>query len=136
MTNSCVTRSLAALVLLTRSLVGCGSSDTPPAGPKGATPDAGGCVKDTCAAASANCGKIEDNCNGILDCGTCKTGETCGAAGPNICGVGSCSKTTCAIEGKDCGQIADGCGDLLDCGTCTVPKTCGGGSRPDANVCG
>src|SRR5262245_47985102 len=130
-----VIRCLALLAASAGAITGCSSSDT--AGTSTPTaPDAGHCVLDTCAAASANCGKIEDGCNGVLECGSCAAGETCGAGGPNICAVGACTKTTCAIEGKDCGQIADGCGELLDCGRCTAPQTCGGGTRPDPNVCG
>jgi hypothetical protein len=136
MNTTHVIRCLTTLSLLAGAATGCSSSDAPGASAP-VVPDGGHCVLDTCAAASANCGKVEDGCNGVLECGSCTTaGQTCGAGGPNICGVGTCTKTTCAAEGKDCGQVADGCGDLLDCGKCTAPKTCGGGSLPDPNVCG
>lgn len=98
----------------------------------------GGCVPATCQELNANCGPVtEPKCGGIIDCGTCPTGESCGNGGPNLCGKGSpdaCSPLTCADQNADCGQIGDGCGNTLSCGSCTAPRSCGGGGQ--TNKCG
>jgi hypothetical protein len=110
--------------------------------------DGGGCVPLTCATAGANCGPVGDGCGGLLDCGSCPTGETCGGGGtPSVCGIsylavdggklsetGTCIPLSCKDIGANCGPVADGCGGLLDCGTCTAPFICGGGGT--SSVCG
>ncbi|HVJ91993.1 MAG TPA: hypothetical protein VM580_19465, partial [Labilithrix sp.] len=46
------------------------------------------CTPVTCAQANANCGMIADGCGGLLNCGTCRPGETCGYNGhANLCGT-------------------------------------------------
>jgi hypothetical protein len=92
------------------------------------------CTPTSCEVQGYNCGDIPDDCDTILNCGTCPAGQTCGAGGPNICGEGSCTPTTCAAQGANCGSISDGCGGLLECGTCPSGQTCGGGGV--SNVCG
>jgi hypothetical protein len=98
----------------------------------------GGCVPSTCQALGASCGPVTDpKCGGIIQCGTCPTGQACGAGGPNKCGTGTsdaCAPLTCAGQKVSCGQIGDGCGNTLSCGSCTAPKTCGGGTT--TNACG
>lgn len=96
--------------------------------------DAGPCVPRSCVELGLGCGRGLDGCGGTLDCGTCPDGETCGAGGPNLCGVGTCVRKTCFDLGASCGPISDGCDDVLDCGGCPVPQSCGGGGVP--NVCG
>lgn len=97
--------------------------------------DSDNCIPITCAAAAKNCGALADGCGGTLDCGTCPSGETCGAGGSaNVCGVGVCTPTTCAVEQKNCGMISDGCSGVLECGTCNQPDFCGGTGAK--NVCG
>lgn len=97
----------------------------------------GGCVPSTCQELDANCGPVTDpKCGGIVDCGACPAGESCGNAGPNKCGMGSadaCASKTCADQNANCGQIGDGCGNTISCGSCNAPKTCGGAQ---ANKCG
>jgi len=45
-------------------------------------------VPEACAARWNNCGPVADGCGGVLDCGTCATGSTCGGDGmPNVCSV-------------------------------------------------
>jgi hypothetical protein len=93
------------------------------------TSDAGGCAASTCDDLNANCGYVTDTkCGGVVQCGQCGAGQTCGFAGPNRCGDGAdgggaaCTvdpATTCAGRGFECGQAADNCGNLLDCGTST-----------------
>lgn len=75
-----------------------------------------------------------DRCGARVDCGLCPEGQTCGAAGPNVCGVGSCAPTTCLARGKNCGDLSDECASVIDCGACSAPATCGGSGV--ANVCG
>lgn len=119
-----------AAVLLAAVAAGCGGD-----GGKSDEPDAFVCTPTSCATASKDCGYLPDGCGGVLQCGTCQGGETCGGGGvPNVCGVGTCTPTTCVAEGKDCGGISDDCSQVLDCGTCTAPEYCGGGGVP--NVCG
>jgi hypothetical protein len=97
-----------------------------------------GCTPSTCQELNANCGPVTDpKCGGVVDCGMCPAGQSCGNAGPNQCGVASadaCAPLTCAAQNANCGQIGDGCGNTLACGNCAAPKTCGGGAK--ANTCG
>ena len=92
------------------------------------------CSPKTCKDLKANCGETSNGCDKLVQCGSCPTGENCGAGGPNICGVGTCTPSTCAAAGAECGLIGDGCGKTLDCGTCASPKACGVNSQP--NKCG
>jgi hypothetical protein len=91
------------------------------------------CTPTTCVKEGKNCGQIADGCGGVLSCGTCPSGSTCGTVTPNVCGAG-CTPTTCAKLGANCGQQGDGCGNTLNCGTCPTGQTCGGGGVP--NQCG
>jgi hypothetical protein len=89
----------------------------------------------TCAKAGVSCGPIGDGCGGILQCGTCAAGKTCGGGGTSgVCGTVTCMAKTCAQLGVNCGPVGDGCGQQLDCGTCSGGQTCGGGGM--ASVCG
>jgi hypothetical protein len=95
-------------------------------------PDGGpvdGCRPRTCATANANCGQIDDGCGAQLFCGSCGSGQVCGAQRPNVCG---CPSLTCT-PGTTCGVIT-GCGQTVDCGGCNAPNWCGGGGTP--NQCG
>jgi hypothetical protein len=92
------------------------------------------CQPRSCAAVAKSCGTVPDGCGGLLDCGGCAAGETCGAGAANVCGTGICMPKTCAAQGFDCGSASDGCGGLLDCGSsCPAGQSCGAGA---ANVCG
>src|SRR5436309_2680013 len=84
-----------------------------------------------CVAKTKNCGVIDDDCGGKIDCGACTGFDTCRGGGvDNVCG---CTPKDCT--GVECGEIERGCGPgKLQCGDCTSPKTCGGGGKP--NVCG
>jgi hypothetical protein len=101
-------------------------------------PDGGGCTPSTCKDLDANCGPVTDTkCGGIIQCGTCPAGESCGAQKPSQCGAGSpdaCSPQTCASQNVNCGEVGDGCGNTISCGSCNAPQTCGGGATP--GVCG
>jgi hypothetical protein len=104
--------------------------------------DGGGCKPKTCQQQGFNCGPNSDGCGGLLDCGTCASGQTCGGGGFNVCGVSggsgdgstddgggvaACVPSTCQAVGYTCGKNGDGCGGILDCGACVLPETCGGG---------
>jgi len=97
-------------------------------------PGPGRCTPTTCAAANANCGQIGDGCGGMLACGVCPAGQTCGINTPNRCDANPCRPRTCADQGLACGPAGNGCGGSLDCGACPVGTTCGGGGTP--GVCG
>jgi hypothetical protein len=99
--------------------------------------DLGSCVPppETCKPATAcpageNCGFAPDGCGGLIACGECKAGETCGGgtpAAPNKCGKGttSCVPLTCGAQDLECGPAADGCGAKIDsCGTCSAGELC------------
>ena len=92
------------------------------------------CAPKSCAQVNADCGDTSDGCGNIIPCGSCPSGQTCGAGGPNRCGVGTCTPTTCATAGADCGLVGDGCGKSLDCGNCAPPKSCGASGQ--VNKCG
>ena len=139
------TTRLVPMLLTSLALVAvsCSSSDSadPSGGKAGAGADGGvswldgspdsakdgaGCGSKTCAQLGASCGKAPDGCGGVVSCGDCPSGSTCGAGGPNKCGNGSCNPKTCAQLGASCGSLSDGCSSTLDCGDCTPPMTCGG----------
>ncbi len=91
-------------------------------------------TKVTCASAGAECGPISNGCGGVLQCGGCPPGKTCGGGGKaSVCGT-RCVPTTCVALGYNCGPAGDGCGNPLDCGKCSGGETCGGGGK--ASVCG
>jgi len=81
------------------------------------------CVPSTCVQLEAECGSVKDGCGGVLECGTCPTGKTCGGSAANKCGDAACTPKTCAQLGASCGQVSDGCASLLDCGWCTAPES-------------
>ena len=99
--------------------------------------DLGSCVPppETCKPATEcpagqDCGYAPDGCGGLVACGVCKSGETCGGGTPpvaNKCGkgTGSCVPKTCDQQGLECGPAADGCGDKIDsCGVCEAGDLC------------
>ncbi len=86
----------------------CGSCTAPQCCGCGGTPNLCGgaptCTKKTCADYPSNaCGPQSDGCGGLTaDCGTCPSGQTCGGAGPGLCGDSSncinlqCQQVTCS----------------------------------------
>ncbi len=93
------------------------------------------CTPATCAGLGLSCGSTGDGCGNTLTCGTCPTGQTCGANGmPGKCSAPTCTPRTCASANANCGTIGDGCGGTLNCGTCPTGQTCGGLGQP--NQCG
>ena len=97
----------------------------------------GACTPLTCASLGYDCGPAGDGCGGLLDCGKCAQGKSCGLGGkPSVCGAppSPCVPLSCGDLGFHCGPGGDGCGGLLDCGACGSGKTCGGGGL--GGVCG
>ncbi len=97
--------------------------------------DAGVCTAKSCVDLGAECGKINDGCGTLIDCGACEAG-TCGGGGAYRCGTsggadgGSCTKLTCADQSIECGLAGDGCGGQIDCLGCPLAgDTCGGGGQ-------
>lgn len=98
------------------------------------------CTPSTCDELNANCGSTTDTkCGGVVDCGKCPDGQTCGFGGPNQCGDnsggGGCvvdPATTCDGRGATCGHVADNCGNDLDCGPTKCPVA---GQSCIQNVC-
>ncbi len=80
--------------------------------------------------AGENCGYAPDGCGGLVACGKCKPGESCGVGTPpvpNVCGKGpsTCIPQTCEVQQLECGPAADGCGEKIDsCGTCAAGELC------------
>ena len=114
-------------------------AETPDAGGE-VTPDAkwpepdqdlsDGCVPRTCVQAGASCGAVPDACGGILDCGTCPSGEVCGGVGvPNHCvapdgGAGDAvAPAACSPGTRECVElrvrVCDDAGVWQDAETCT-----------------
>jgi hypothetical protein len=100
------------------------------------TPDApDACVAKTCPELGVNCGPTGDGCGGLLQCGGCPDGQTCGGGGiPSVCGAATCKPKSCADQGIQCGPAGDGCGRPILCGSCPGNEICGGGGQP--GVCG
>ncbi len=114
----------------------CGGGGTPFV--CGAPPDGGTCRAQSCPQAHITCGPAGDGCGNLIPggCGTCPTGQACGAGGvPGQCAppdAGTCAPQTCTQQGVNCGPAGDGCGNLIagGCGTCPAGQTCGGGGVP------
>jgi len=50
------------------------------------------CTPRTCAQQSVSCGPAGDGCGGLLDCGSCPSGQSCGGGGvPGKCGTTQCT---------------------------------------------
>src|SRR5438309_9083371 len=46
------------------------------------------CTPASCSSLGLDCGQAEDGCGGVLECGTCSGGKTCGAGGrANVCAM-------------------------------------------------
>jgi hypothetical protein len=103
----------------------------------------------TCAELDADCGYVTDTkCSGVIQCGDCPAGQTCGASGPSQCGDGSagsssggssgggdCMPSSCDDLNANCGHVTDPkcSGTTVDCGSCPQGQTCGFGGP---NQCG
>ncbi len=46
----------------------------------------GPCISATCLDLGFDCGEAADGCGGVVLCGSCPSGQTCGASTPNHCG--------------------------------------------------
>lgn len=110
----------------------CGANDGKPECPAAQTCGGGGankcgtsiCVPKSCAQLGDDCGLVDDECSGVLNCGVCPTGSTCGGAGTkNKCGC--VADNVAACKGKQCGTVTNNCGKAVDCGTCAAGTTCG-----------
>jgi hypothetical protein len=90
------------------------------------------CNPLTCERLGYTCGLTGDGCGGMINCGTCEAGSSCGGGGKfSVCGgSGPCVPKTCNELMATCGPQGDGCGNLLQCGSCTKPQICGGGGVP------
>ena len=113
----------------------CGSNvcyrhDSPDAGPcpPGAVCDS----PKTCAQLGFNCGLSSDGLGGLLNCGSCDAGLSCGTAAPlNRCwrpadpaSDAGCRARSCQDQGAVCGDVEDGCGHWLHCGECWREGVC------------
>jgi hypothetical protein len=94
--------------------------------PANAVCRAGGCAPSctpkTCADAGYQCGSAPDGCGGLLSCGTCPTGQTCGMFGPNTCGPNLCGPGMMFCGGACINPMTDS----QNCGACGL--RCGGGT--------
>lgn len=89
-----------------------------------------GCVPSvTACPAGYNCGSVSNGCGGMISCGTCSGGATCGGGGVAFhCGTPTAACTPHGCGTANCGPVDDGCGNLTgSCGTCTAPLACGVG---------
>jgi hypothetical protein len=86
--------------------------------------DSAGCGVLTCGSMAIECGIAPDGCGGIVSCGSCEGGQTCGGAGPNTCGANPCTPKTCSDLQASCGQLSDMCSNVLQCGSCVPPLEC------------
>ena len=92
------------------------------------------CFPASCQSLGYDCGTAPDGCGGVMHCGLCSEGQTCGAVAPHVCGSGTCQITSCEQQGKDCGLVSNGCDGLTFCGACQPGEPCGG--KGVGNVCG
>lgn len=95
----------------------------------------GGCPPLTCVQLGAECGIAPDGCGGVVDCGACPDGQTCGAAGPNQCGYIDGSQDAADADDGDvgaggsdggCGEIGSACMQQSECCIGTYCQTYSG----------
>ena len=97
------------------------------------------CVPLTQCPVAENCGYAPDGCGGLISCGVCPTGQSCGVGNPpvpNQCGKGmqTCTPKTCAAQNLECGPAADGCGAKIEsCGQCAAGQLCLSGKCAQVN---
>jgi hypothetical protein len=90
-------------------------------------------VSQEVACEGKQCGVEGDGCGGTYLCGTCPTGQQCGAVAASQCAAAATGSTTecparitsCASVGAQCGVIGNGCGGTIDCGGCPTGELCG-----------
>ncbi len=78
------------------------------------------CEPETCGSLGKECGRWEDGCGELLECGTCPQGEYCD---DGVCEE-ECVPDTCESLHKECGSWPDGCGSTLNCGGCPNGESC------------
>lgn len=108
------------------------------AGGQGGSAGSTGCpTKTTCKEQNAECGSIDDGCDGQLECGTCTAPEACNADNRCDCAPET-DKAFCDRLGKNCDEVSafDNCekSRTVNCGSCSGQDTCGGAGVN--NVCG
>jgi hypothetical protein len=84
------------------------------------------CVPKTSCPAGQECGYAPDGCGGLVACGTCTDGKSCGVVEANRCGKVTCTPHSCPAE-IACGYASDGCNGVANCGTCPSGQTCNKG---------
>ncbi|MEI9952497.1 MAG: hypothetical protein WDO74_26840 [Pseudomonadota bacterium] len=92
-------------------------------------PPAKVCVPTTSCPAGQECGYAPDGCGGLVACGDCPDGKSCGVGEPpvaNKCGKVACTPHACPAD-VACGFASDGCSGVANCGTCPSGKTCNNG---------
>ena len=92
-------------------------------------PPAKVCVPATSCPVGQECGYAPDGCGGLVACGTCSDGKSCGAGDPpiaNKCGKVTCAPHKCPSE-IACGFASDGCSGVAACGSCPPGQTCNNG---------
>ena len=86
--------------------------------------EGGKCVSEPCEANSCEtlgvlCGRWEDGCGGVVDCGVCSEG----VCQQGVCVV-ECEPRGCVELGVECGRWGDGCGGVVECGECGGGEAC------------
>ena len=88
------------------------------------------CVPATSCPSGQDCGYAPDGCGGLVACGICPEGKSCGVGEPpvaNKCGkIGACVPHACGSQ-MVCGYASDGCSGVANCGTCPTGQTCNNG---------
>ena len=80
-------------------------------------------IANLCQAQGAQCGVIEDNQGGQLQCGFCPVDLSCSS---NTCQPVDPIDidALCATAGAQCGVVRDGLGSTLSCGACDTGELC------------
>jgi alpha-tubulin suppressor-like RCC1 family protein len=93
-------------------------------------------VRRTCASAGADCGVLDDDCGGTVDCGSCSSGQTCGAGGvENHCGP---CEDGCSGAGAfrcSAAQVSECLADADGCLAWSAPSPCESGECADGTSC-
>jgi hypothetical protein len=79
------------------------------------------CMPTSCEVQGATCGRIDDGCGDVLNCGACSAGRVCDPA------THQCTDVATLCDMAECGATTDACNGVVGCGSCAAGQVCRAG---------